>query len=92
VTRETAAILHLSRLGRGILTPPRRRAFWPGRPPRGGGLPAALPALLHASFGRITNPSPFTGLGESNRAARFADLPGRVFPGGVGVLVLIVAD
>src|ERR1035437_3914642 len=33
VARETGAILSLSRCGRGILTPPRRRAFWPGGGP-----------------------------------------------------------
>src|ERR1035441_5498566 len=33
VARETGAILSLSRCVRGILTPPRRRAFWPGGGP-----------------------------------------------------------
>src|SRR5664280_3050762 len=33
VERETGAILSLSGCGRGILTPPRRRAFWPDRSP-----------------------------------------------------------
>src|ERR1035437_4023382 len=33
VARETGAILSLSRCSRGILTPPRRRAFWPGGGP-----------------------------------------------------------
>ena len=33
VALETGAIPPLSRLGRGILTPPRRRAFWPGGGP-----------------------------------------------------------
>src|ERR1017187_10404082 len=33
VARETGAILSLSRCGRGILIPARRRAFWPGGGP-----------------------------------------------------------
>ena len=33
MARETGAILSLSCLGRGVLTPPRRRAFWPGGGP-----------------------------------------------------------
>src|SRR5450830_759519 len=55
--KSLSSFLSLSRCGRRILTPPRRRAFWPGggpfmhssRPLRDGSSPAALPALLHAS-------------------------------------------
>src|SRR5664280_2779919 len=44
VERETGAILSLSGCGRGILTPPRRRAFWPD-----GGPSCTLPDRREAA-------------------------------------------
>src|ERR1035437_4785771 len=60
VERETGAILSLSGCGRGILTPPRRRAFWPD-----GGPSCTLPdrreaAVLQRRFPRSCAPRTFS--------------------------------